>query len=381
MYDTLLQSIRDYYDTEGFIPLHAPVFGQNEKTYLNDCIDTTFVSSVGEYVDRFEQTVAEYTVSKYAIATVNGTSALHIALLLSGVTPKSEVITQSLTFVATCNAIRYCNANPVFIDIDRDTLGMSPTSLQRFLDTHCELKNNRCYNKTTKNYVSAVVPMHTFGHPCRIKEIATICHSYNLNLVEDAAEALGSTYEKKYIGTFGTLGVLSFNGNKTITTGGGGMILTNDPILAKKAKHLTSTAKVPHAYEYIHDEVGYNYRMPNINAALGVAQMENIDIILEKKRDLARYYQDVATSINISIHRELSNVRSNYWLNAIILNDYIEKDTFLKKSNAQGIMTRPIWKLMHHLEPYKRYFHDELTNSLWAEKHIVNIPSGIKDLT
>ena len=285
-YNDLILFIRNIYQTDAFIPLHEPRFFGNEKAYVAECIDSTFVSSVGKFVDQFETMMAEFTGAKYAIATVNGTAALHIALKLSGVENGCEVITQPLTFIATCNAISYCGATPVFVDVDRDTLGMSPESLKSFLNDVAVRRPDGTYNKNTGKKIGAVVPMHTFGHPCRIDLISDICHEYNIPLVEDAAESLGSYYQGKHTGTFGLISAFSFNGNKTITTGGGGMIITDNEQIAKHAKHITTTAKIPHAYEYVHDEIGYNYRLPNINAALGCAQMENLTEILQKKQQV-----------------------------------------------------------------------------------------------
>jgi len=262
-YTPVVDFIRSVYKTDSFIPLHEPRFSGNEKKYLNECIDSTFVSSVGKFVDEFENKIASYTGAKYAIATSNGTSALHISLLISGVESGDEVITQPLTFVATCNAISYCNASPVFIDVDKDTMGMSPIALESFLKANTTVKNQQCVNKSTGSIIKACIPMHTFGHPCRIEEIQKICKEWHIILVEDSAESLGSFYNNQHTGTFGELGVISFNGNKVITSGGGGCILTNNEDLAKKAKHITTTAKEPHKWEYTHDMVGYNYRMPN----------------------------------------------------------------------------------------------------------------------
>lgn len=378
MFEKTVQFIQETYNTKEFLPLHEPVFFGNEKKYLNECIDSTFVSSVGKFVDQFEQTVAEYTGAKYAIATVNGTAALHIALKLVGTNENSEVITQPLTFIATCNAISYCNAKPIFVDVDKDTMGLSPKSLKAFLETETIQKDGICYNKITGKHITAVVPMHTFGHPCRIDEIATICDKYNIALVEDAAESLGSYYKGQHTGTFGKLAAFSFNGNKTITTGGGGMIVTDDEALAKHAKHLTTTAKMPHPYEYIHDEIGYNYRLPNLNAALGCAQMETLDSILKNKRELAGQYIDFFTKQNINFVTESQDTKVNYWLNAILLKDKNERDLFLKETNENGVMTRPIWALMNKLDMFKECQSTDLTNALWLEERIVNIPSGVR---
>ena len=378
MFEKTIKFIQEAYNTTEFLPLHEPVFFGNEKKYLNECIDSTFVSSVGKFVDRFEQMVAEYTGAKYAVATVNGTAALHIALKLVGTDKNAEVITQPLTFIATCNAISCCNAKPVFVDVDKDTMGLSPESLKAFLETETIQKNGMCYNKITDKQITAVVPMHTFGHPCRIDEIAAICDAYNIALVEDAAESLGSYYKSQHTGTFGKVAAFSFNGNKTITAGGGGMIITDDEALAKHAKHLTTTAKVPHPYEYIHDEIGYNYRLPNLNAALGCAQMETLDTILQNKRKLAAQYSDFFIKQNIDFVRESQNAKANYWLNAILLKDKDEKDLFLKETNENGVMTRPIWALMNKLDMFKTCQKTDLSNALWLEERVVNIPSGVR---
>lgn len=292
MYKNVVDFIQELYQTKEFLPLHEPCFIGNEKKYINETIDSTFVSSVGKYVTKFEEMVAEFSGTKYAIATSNGTSALHIGLKLVGVDESSEVITQPLTFIATANAISYCGAQPIFVDVDRDTLGLSPTKLEEFLKEFAYLnESGECINKTTNKVIKACVPMHTFGHPCRIDEIVKICDSYNISVVEDSAESLGSYYKGKHTGSFAKVGVFSFNGNKIITTGGGGMIVTDDEDLAKRAKHITTTAKVPHPYEYIHDEIGYNYRLTNLAAALGVAQMESLELFIEKQREVANRYK------------------------------------------------------------------------------------------
>ena len=378
MFEKTIKFIQETYSTTDFLPLHEPVFFGNEKKYLNECIDSTFVSSVGKFVDQFEQMVAEYTGAKYAVATVNGTAALHIALKLVGTDKNAEVITQPLTFIATCNAISYCNAKPVFVDVDRDTMGLSPESLKAFLETETIQKNGICHNKTTGKQITAVVPMHTFGHPCRIDEIAAICDAYNIALVEDAAESLGSYYKGRHTGTFGKVAAFSFNGNKTITTGGGGMIITDDEALVKHAKHLTTTAKVPHPYEYIHDEIGYNYRLPNLNAALGCAQMETLDTILQNKRELSEQYRAFFAKEHIDFVRESQDAKANYWLNAILLKDKGERDLFLKETNENGVMTRPIWALMNKLDMFKECQSTDLSNALWLEERVINIPSGVR---
>ena len=378
MYENIIKFIRNTYKTDAFIALHEPVFFGNEKKYLNECIDSTFVSSVGKFVDQFEQSIAAYTGAKYAIAIVNGTAALHVALQLAGVKENDEIITQALSFVATCNAISYCKAKPIFVDVDKETLGLSPKSLTQFLDKHTEQRKGTCYNKTTGKKIAAVVPMHTFGHPCVIDEIAKICTTHNIPLVEDAAESLGSHYEDKHTGTFGKIGVFSFNGNKTITTGGGGMLITDDEALAKRAKHMTTTAKIPHPYEFKHDEIAYNYRLPNINAALGCAQMESLEAILKNKRDLAQKYKQYFKDLDVTFVTEPDKANSNYWLNALILNNKKERDTFLETTNSAGVMTRPIWQLMNKLDMFKSCQTDGLSNSHWLEERVVNIPSGVR---
>jgi aminotransferase in exopolysaccharide biosynthesis len=378
MYNDIIRFIRNIYQTEDFIPLHEPRFIGNEKKYLEECIDSTFVSSVGKFVDRFEEITAEYTGAKKAVVCVNGTEALHMALMLSGVNQGDEVITQPLTFIATVNAISYTGAKPVFVDVDLETMGLSPASLKNFLEEYGEMRNNGfCYNKKTNNKISACIPMHTFGHPCKIDEIAIICEKYNIALIEDAAESIGSKYKGKHTGTFGKFGILSYNGNKIITTGGGGMILTNDELLGKLAKHLTTQAKIPHLWEYAHDHIGYNYRMPNLNAALGVAQMENLDKYIKIKRDLALSYKTFFTKNNISFFSEPENAFSNYWLNAIILKDKVERDAFLEYTNNNKVMTRPAWRLMYKLPMFKDCLTYEIKNSEWLEDRLVNIPSSV----
>lgn len=371
--------IRDLYgEKEAFIPLHAPTFAGNEKKYLEECIDTTFVSSVGKFVDLFEQKIAEYTAAKYAVVCVNGTNALHIALKLSGVEEGDMVITQPLTFIATTNAIVYAGAVPAFVDVDKDTMGLSPTSLERFLQDNAQLRNGTCYHKQTGRRIKACLPMHTFGHACRIEEILAICEHYHIAVVEDAAEAMGSYYKAKHLGTFAKIGAISFNGNKTITTGGGGMILTNDETIAHRAKHLTTQAKLPHAWEFVHDEIGYNYRMPNINAALGVAQLEQLDGFLVNKRATAEAYKAYFEKQGIAFFEERADEHCNYWLNAIILKDKEERNAFLTEANAQGVMSRPIWQLMNRLPMFVNCERGNLSNAEWLEARVVNIPSGVR---
>jgi len=378
MFDSAIDFIQSLYQTNNSIPLHEPKFIGNEKKYLNECIDSTFVSSVGKFVDEFEEMVARFSGAKYAVATSNGTSALHIGLKLVGVDGSCEVITQPLTFVATVNAISYCNAKPIFVDVDRETLGLSPSKLKEFLEEFATFnENGECINKSTNKIIKACMPMHTFGHPCKIDEIVEICDSYNIAVVEDAAESLGSYYKGKHTGLFGKVGVFSFNGNKIITAGGGGMLVFDDEQLAKKAKHITTTSKVPHPYEYIHDEIGYNYRITNLAAALGVAQMENLQLFIDKQRYLANVYKDYFKDTNIDFIKEPKDSKSNYWLNTVMLKDEQTRDEFLKYTNDNGIMTRPIWRLMNKLDMFKDAQTGNLDNSKWLEDRVVNIPSSV----
>ncbi len=377
MSDQLIRFVRDYFGTNEFIPLHAPVFPGREKEYVADTIESTFVSSVGAYVDRFEQDMANYTCSPKAVATVNGTAALHISLKLAGVEAGDLVITQPLTFVATCNAIAYCNAEPVFIDVDRDTLGLSAKALEAWLDEHAKLDSEGvCRTRADNKVVRACVPMHTFGHPADLDGLVSVTRRWNIALVEDAAESLGSYYKGKHTGTFGALGTLSFNGNKIMTTGGGGMILAGEA-LATRAKHLTTTAKKPHPFEYIHDELGYNYRLPNLNAALGCAQLEQLETFIEAKRALAAAYEGFFSGTNQEFVKEPADCRSNYWLNAVICEDKAHRDELLETTNQQGIMTRPIWALMNHLTMYQSCRRGDLNNSEWLEARVVNLPSSV----
>lgn len=375
--ETIVNFIRELYKTKEFIPLHEPRFRGKEKQYLNECIDSTFVSSVGAFVDRFEKDLAAYVGSKYAVATVNGTAALHISLLLAGVEKDDEVLTQPLTFIATCNAISYCGAKPIFVDVEQESLGMSPIHLKEFLEQNCSLENGKCLNSTTNKVIKACVPMHTFGHPCKIDEIAQICEEWNITLVEDAAESLGSFYKQKHTGRFGKIAAFSFNGNKIVTSGGGGAIVTDDEALAKKAKHLTTTAKIPHKWEYVHDMIGYNYRMPNLNAALLVAQLEQLDDFLRSKKEIAKKYEEFFTHFEeIEFLKAPKDADSNYWLNGILLKDEKTRDEFLKFSNEHGVMTRPIWKLMNELEMFKGAQKTILDNAESLAQRVVNIPSS-----
>jgi aminotransferase in exopolysaccharide biosynthesis len=370
--------IKELYDNQNPIPLHAPVFLGNEKKYITDCIDTTYVSSVGKYVDRFEEMIAAYTGAAKAVVCVNGTNGLYLALRLSGVEQDDEVITQPLTFIATVNAIAYCGAYPVFIDVDKDTMGLSPKKIINWLNKNGELKSGVCYNRTTKRRIKACVPMHTFGHPVHIDELVQMCADWHIELVEDAAESLGSFYKGKHTGTFGSIGILSFNGNKTVTTGGGGALLFQNKEQGEYAKHLTTQAKIPHRWEFIHDAVGYNYRMPNINAALGCAQMENLEVMLANKRETAQKYRNFFHNTSIGFFDEPRDCRSNFWLNCLVLSDKEEQVEYLTETNNNGIMTRPIWELMTRLPMFANCQHGDLENAEWFAGRVVNIPSGVR---
>ncbi|SVC33408.1 uncharacterized protein METZ01_LOCUS286262, partial [marine metagenome] len=377
MFEDFVNFVRDLYSTQEPIPLHAPQFHGNEKKYLIETIESTFVSSVGEFVDYFESSVQNYTGIKYAIATVNGTAAIHLALKLSGAARDTEVITQSLTFVATCNAIRYCEANPVFVDVEKSTLGLSPQSLQEFLEEYCELRDDGfCWNKSTNRRIVACLPMHTFGLPVQLDEIKHICDRFNIELIEDASESMGSFYKENHTGYIGKLSAMSFNGNKIITTGGGGMILTNDEELAHTAKHITTTAKIPHIWSFEHDQIGYNYRLPNLNAALGVAQMESLPIYVESKRLLARKYQDWGSEHGLIFVKEPSDTRSNYWLNVAITENEKSRDLMLKITNNNKVMTRPTWTPMHKLAMNHDCQKGDMKNTEWLFSRIVNVPSS-----
>ena len=375
----IIDFIRSLYPDRDFIPLHEPHFGGNEKKYLEDCIDSTFVSSVGKYVDRFEEMIREFTGANRAVATVNGTAALHIALLLAGVRRNDLVITQPLTFIATCNAISYCGAEPVFIDIDKQTLGLSADALEAWLAANSVLEGESCYHIGSRQRLAACVPMHTFGHPCQIDRIVEICERYYIPVVEDSAESIGSYYKGRHTGTFGKLGIFSFNGNKTITTGGGGMIITDDDELGKLAKHITTTAKVPHPWEFVHDMTGYNYRLPNVNAALGCAQMEQLPQILANKRETARLYQEFFAGMDgVTYIPEPRDCVSNYWLNVVLMWDRKIRDDFLKQSNTSKVMTRPAWTLMNKLSMFSKAIAGSLEISEDIESCLVNIPSSVR---
>ena len=379
MYNNVIDFIRQtFQQPEGVVPLHAPCFIGNEKKYLNECIDSTFVSSVGKFVDRFEEMGAEYTGAKKAVVCVNGTNALHLAMLLSGVEQNDEVITQPLTFIATANAISYIGAHAVFLDVDLDTMGLSPVKVREWLEKNAEVKGGECFNKNTGRRIKACIPMHTFGHPVHLDELVEVCKDYHLNLLEDAAESIGSFYKGKHTGTFGKIGAISFNGNKTITTGGGGMLLFMDEELGKYAKHITTQAKVPHRWEFVHDHIGYNYRMPNINAALGCAQMEHLQEFVDNKRDLAQKYAAYFKNSDVSFFIEPAECKSNYWLNVVLLKDKSARDRFLEETNDAGVMTRPIWQLMNRLPMFKDCQCGDLSNAEWLEARVVNIPSSVR---
>lgn len=377
MFQPLIRFIRDQYRTNGVIPLHAPVFCERDREYVVDTINSTFVSSVGAYVDRFECDMAAYTGSPRAVATVNGTAALHVALQLAGVRQGELVLTQPLTFVATCNAIAYAGAEPVFIDVDRHTLGFSPNAAAAWLHENARLDGDSvCRTKDDDKIIRACLPMHTFGHPVELDPLVEVCTEWNLALVEDAAESLGSLYKGRHTGTFGLLGTLSFNGNKIITTGGGGMILASET-LGLRAKHLTTTAKKPHPYEYAHDEVGYNYRLPNLNAALGCAQLEQLETFIRAKRALAERYAEQLKDGDLQFISEPAKCRSNYWLNAVICDSSDQRDALLNATNEHGVMTRPIWTLMNRLSMYVHCRKGDLSNAEWLEARVVNLPSSV----
>jgi aminotransferase in exopolysaccharide biosynthesis len=378
-FEAIIAFIRKHYNQpEGTIPLHEPRFSLTDRQYVLDAIDSTYVSSVGRYVDQFESLLAAYTGATHAVAVVNGTSALHIALMLANVKKNDLVITQPLSFIATCNAITYTGAEPLFVDIDPKTLGMSATALREFLNDETVIKNNSCFHKQSGRKIAACVPMHTFGHPAEIDTIAELCAQHHIALIEDAAESIGSFYKNKHTGCFGLMGVFSFNGNKTITCGGGGAIITNNRELALKAKHLTTQAKVPHRWAFVHDMIGYNYRLPNLNAALACSQLEQLPSFLENKRATAAAYKTFFDSINIAFVEEPPHARSNYWLNAILFSNQDERNAFLEFSNNQGIMTRPAWTLINKLPMYSHCIVSDLANANEIESRLVNIPSSVK---
>lgn len=383
-FQEIIDQIQGMYGPKDFIPLHEPHFTGREREYVMQAIDSTFVSSVGEYVNTFEKQMAAAARTQYAVALVNGTAALHMALLLAGVERNDLVISQALTFIATCNAISYIGAEPVFVDVDQDTMGMSPSALLQWLDQHAVVKEDaggvkRAYHVSSGRKLAAVVPMHTFGMPCRIDEIAAICQLYCIPLIEDAAESVGSRYKNQPTGSFGLMGTFSLNGNKTITCGGGGAIVTNDEALAKLGKHLTTQAKVPHVWEFAHDAIGYNYRMPNLNAAMACAQLEQLEsFVINKRKTAAEYAAFFDALPNIQFVKELEGAYANYWLNAILFTDKTERDAFLKRSNAMGVMTRPVWDLMNTLPMFRHCMTDHLSNSYELAERLVNIPSSVR---
>ncbi|TRX34794.1 LegC family aminotransferase [Flavobacterium sp. ZT3R18] len=376
--NSVISFIKAQFKTESFIPLHVPHFGGNEKNYLLETIDSTFVSSVGAYVDQFELMMQGITQTQKAVAVVNGTAGIQVALRLVGVKAGDEVLTQALTFVATANAIAYQNAIPVFLDVDLDTMGLSPKAVASFLEEFGDLREDGCYNRKTGKKISACVPMHTFGFPVHLDELISVCNAWKIPVVEDAAESLGSEYKGKPTGSLGKVGVFSFNGNKIVTCGGGGAIVTNDISIGEKGKYLTTTAKIPHPYEYVHDEMGYNFRMPNLNAALACAQLEQLDGFLDNKRKLAKEYQSFFATNGIKFRTETPETKANYWLMCVELENKAERDLFLETTNVNGVMTRPIWQLMYRLPMYAHCQKDGQINAEFLEERIVNIPSSVR---
>jgi aminotransferase in exopolysaccharide biosynthesis len=377
MHNEVIKFVRDIYDTNEFIPLHVPTFTGNEKAYVNDTLDSTFVSSIGQYVNDFEIHIENYTGVAKAVATVNGTAALHTALYMSGVESGDLVITQALTFVATCNALYHMGAEPIFVDISRISLGLCPKATEEYLTEHARLNSDgHCIDTKTGKRIRAIMPMHTFGHPVELDELIEVCTRWNLVLIEDAAESLGSFYKGKHTGTLGEFSAISFNGNKVITSGGGGMVLCRDSDVGLHTKHVTTTAKVPHPYEFYHDEAGFNYRMPNLNAALGCAQMEVLPKFLDQKRKLAARYAAFFAGSDFSFVLEPEYAKSNYWLNSIICPDVDSRNLMLEKTNASGVMSRPVWQLMHRLPMFKDALRGDLQVSEWAEAHLINLPSS-----
>ena len=377
MYKETIQFIRNKFKSEDYIPLHIPHFKGNEKKYLNECLDSTYVSSVGPFVDKFEDLMNQITKTNKTTAVVNGTAALQVGLRLVGVKENDEVITQALTFVATANAIAYNNAHPIFLDVDIDTMGLSPLAVNDFLDKFGELREDGCYNKSTGRKIAACLPMHTFGFPVHLDELIKVCNSWRIPIVEDAAESLGSEYKGKPTGSFGEVGAFSFNGNKIVTSGGGGAITTNNIEIGDRAKFLTTTAKQPHPFEYVHNELGYNFRMPNLNAALACAQLEQLELYLDKKRNLALSYEKFFSNKGIKFRTETKNTKANYWLMCIELENLEERNLFLESTNSSNVMTRPIWKSMDSLPMYKNCQKDELLNTKFLEDRIINIPSSV----
>jgi perosamine synthetase len=376
--DDIIAAIRSVVGTQP-VALHEPQFAGNEWTYLKECLDSTYVSSVGKFVDRFEAALAEYTGARHAVAVMNGTAALQVAMLLAGVQPEEEVLIPALTFVATACAVRYCGAVPHFVDSEQRTLGVDVAALRLYLGSIADIRGGNCVNRRTGRVIRALVPMHVFGHPMDIEAAAGLAREFCLTLIEDAAESLGSTVDGRHTGTFGLMGTLSFNGNKTVTTGGGGAILTDDTAIAQRAKHLTTTAKVPHRWEFQHDEVGYNYRMPNLNAALGCAQLEELDGFVASKRRLFELYRGAFARVaGVQLMSEPAGVRSNYWLQTLILDEAAagQRDWILEATNDAGLMTRPLWTLLHRLKPYQSFPRMDLSVAEGVARRIVNIPSS-----
>ena len=373
----IVEFVRSVYRTNSFIPLHEPTFFGNEKAYVGETIDSTFVSSIGEFVGRFERDVERFTGSSKAVAVTNGSAALHTALHMSGVVAGDLVITQALSFIASCNAILQAGAEPIFVDVETNSFALCPVAVSSWLDEYAELDGSgNCRMRHSGARIKAIMPMHTFGHPAQLDELLELSSNWNLDLIEDAAESLGSLYKKRHTGTIGRFGVLSFNGNKVITTGGGGMLLCTDKDDGNRAKHITTTSKVAHPYEFYHDQQGFNYRLPNLNAALGCAQMENLRTILERKRMLASRYDAFFKETIFTFVKEPEYARSNYWLNTIICNDRQERDLVLKETNSEGVMTRPAWQLMTDLPMFKNCHRDGLVKSKWAVDRLVNLPSS-----
>jgi len=376
--DDVIAAIQSVVGTQP-VALHEPRFAGNEWTYLKECLDSTYVSSVGKFVDRFEAALAAYTGARHAVAVVNGTAALQVAMLLAGVQRDDEVLMPALTFVATACAVRYCGAAPHFVDSEPRTLGMDVKALREYLQGIAEIRGGNCINRSTGRVIRALVPMHVFGHPMDIEAAVTLARDFRLALIEDAAESLGSTAHGRHTGTYGLMGTLSFNGNKTVTSGGGGAILFDDTELARRAKHLTTTAKVPHRWEFNHDAVGYNYRMPNLNAALGCAQLEQLDGFVDAKRRLFELYRTAFARVpGIQLMSEPSGTRSNYWLQTLLLDESAadQRDWILQATNDAGLTTRPLWTLMHRLEPYREFPRMDLSVAESLARRIVNIPSS-----
>ena len=377
--DALVAKVREIYCSDQFIPLHAPRLGETEKSYVIDAIDSTFVSSVGKNVGEFEEAIAKYTGARFAVAVSSGTAALHVALHAIGVRAGDEVITTPLTFVATCNAICYCGGSPIFVDVDRSTLGLSPDSLDQFLEEYAEVRDDGlCWNRFSEKVIRACVPVHNLGHPAQVEKIITICERYNIPVIEDAAESLGSYSGGIHTGRLGSLGTLSFNGNKIITTGGGGAIITDSERLKDRIKHLTTTAKQPHPYLFIHDEIGFNYRLPNLNAALGLAQIERLEHFVLQKRQLSSVYAEwLDDYADVQFFSEPAKARSNYWLNAILVPDRSTRDDILSKTNQLGVMTRPMWTPMPSLPMFENCLQFEIVNARAIENQLINLPSSV----